>query len=75
MKRFLILSILTIFIIPLMAQEIISLPITEKDKTIEWNKKEKQYFSEIWQTEVVTNVIKPTMQVFDRPQKKIQAHL
>ena len=47
-----------------MAQKIIKLPITEKDETVDWVKKEQQYFSKIWQTEVVTNVTKPTMQVF-----------
>ena len=56
--------------VSLMAQKIIKLPITETDESIEWNKKEKQYFSEIWQTEVVTNVIKPTMQVFQPTPEK-----
>lgn len=46
------------------AQKVIKLPITVEDKTVEWAKKEKQFFSQIWNTEVVTNVIKPTMQVF-----------
>lgn len=48
----------------LMAQKIIKLPITAEDESIDWVKKEKDYFSEIWQTQVVTNVTKPTMEVF-----------
>ena len=70
MKNILLLSLLMIFIPPLMAQEVIELRVTEKDETIEWNKKEKQYFSEIWQTEVVTNVIRPTMQIFQPTPEK-----
>ncbi len=70
MQRFLLLSLLTIFAVNLMAQKVIKLPITETDESIEWNKKEKQYFSEVWQTEVVTNVIKPTMQVFQPTPEK-----
>ena len=46
------------------AQEIIQLPVTQTDETIEWNDKELQFRSEVWQTEVVTNVIEPTMEVF-----------
>lgn len=53
----------------LMAQEIIDLPITESDESINFNKKEQNYFSQIWQTQVVTNVSKPTMEVF-RPDKE-----
>jgi len=53
-----------LFIIPIMAQKTIKVPVTEKDETVEWAKKEKDYFSEIWQTQVVTNVSKPTMEVF-----------
>lgn len=60
--------LLPIFILSIttsmMAQKVIKLPITVEDETIEWAKKEKQFFSTIWNTGVVTNVIKPTMQVF-----------
>lgn len=70
MQRFLLFFLLFIFVIPLMAQKTIKLPITETDESIDWHKKEKRYFSEIWQTEVVTNVIKPTMQVFRPTQEK-----
>ncbi|MEM8928017.1 MAG: alpha/beta hydrolase [Bacteroidota bacterium] len=45
------------------AQEIINLPKTN-DSGITWNNPEKEYFSNIWTTQVVTNVSQPTMQVF-----------
>ncbi|CAM4416075.1 alpha/beta hydrolase [Zobellia roscoffensis] len=63
MKKFsLILSFLTVFQIGL-AQQFIELPY-EKSSTVTWTHEEKQYFSEIWKTEVVTNVSIPTIQVF-----------
>jgi acetyl esterase/lipase len=52
-----------------LAQEIIELP-NEGGESIPWEGSEKEYFSEIWGTQVVTNVSKPTMQVF-RPVKEI----
>lgn len=45
------------------SQEIIELPF-EKNAHVEWIGDEKEYFSQIWQTQVVTNVSIPTMQVF-----------
>ena len=48
------------------SQETIELPF-EKPTGVTWENEEKQYFSPIWQTEVVTNVSSPTMQVF-RPE-------
>ncbi|MBU3025167.1 alpha/beta hydrolase [Zobellia galactanivorans] len=49
------------------AQEFIELPY-EESTTVKWEHQEKQYFSEIWKTEVVTNVSVPTLQVF-QPKK------
>ncbi|MFD2585792.1 alpha/beta hydrolase [Croceitalea marina] len=46
-----------------MAQEIIKLPI-KGDENVTWEYPEREYFSEIWQNQVVTNVSQPTMQVF-----------
>ncbi|MEM6320872.1 MAG: alpha/beta hydrolase [Bacteroidota bacterium] len=66
LKSYLVIC-LSIFNFALVAQEIISLPITEKDDGVKWENKEKQFYSDIWQTEVVSNVSKPTMQVF-RPE-------
>ncbi len=48
----------------MLAQKVIKLPVTVEDETVEWAKKEQQFFSDVWNTNVVTNVIKPTMQVF-----------
>ena len=45
------------------SQEIIELPY-EENVQIKWTGGEKDYFSKIWQTQVVTNVSIPTMQVF-----------
>lgn len=50
-----------------LAQEIIELPHEKSTETI-WKGDEKEYFSAIWKTQVVTNVSTPTMQVF-RPEK------
>ncbi|GMN09446.1 alpha/beta hydrolase [Croceitalea sp. MTPC9] len=49
------------------SQEIIELP-NKVAEGISWKGPEKEYYSEIWQTQVVTNVSKPTMEVF-RPSK------
>lgn len=48
------------------AQEIVELP-HEALKDISWEGPEKQYYSKIWDNEVVTNVSVPTMRVF-RPE-------
>jgi acetyl esterase/lipase len=51
------------------AQEIIKLPNTETPP-VTWETAENEYFSNIWNTQVVTNVSEPTMQVF-RPKDEI----
>lgn len=61
--KFLRLTFLLLAVCALNAQEIIQLP----NKAIEgvtWKNPEKEYFSNIWQTQVVTNVSEPTMEVF-----------
>lgn len=45
------------------SQEIIALPF-EQSGQVQWIGGEKEYFSQIWKTQVVTNVSTPTMQVF-----------
>ena len=45
------------------AQEIIELP-NSTIRGVIWENPEKEYYSTVWQTQVVTNVSKPTMQVF-----------
>ena len=47
----------------LFAQKIIELP-HEPAGNISWEGGEKEYYSDIWQTQVVTNVSKPTIEVF-----------
>ena len=70
MKFSILIILLSSLITTSMAQEIIELPF-EQPEGITWQGDEKAYFSDIWETEVVTNVSKPTMQVF-RPSKEIQ---
>ncbi|RNC89534.1 MAG: alpha/beta hydrolase [Allomuricauda sp.] len=47
----------------LCSQTVVELPQSEVPG-VTWTVAEKEYYSTIWQTEVVTNVTKPTMQVF-----------
>ncbi|MDC6384492.1 alpha/beta hydrolase [Flagellimonas taeanensis] len=51
------------------AQEIVKLPNTD-EPPVTWETPENDYFSTIWNTQVVTNVSEPTMQVF-RPKEEI----
>lgn len=55
-----------LFSLSSLAQEIIKLPKTE-DSSIIWTNPEKEFASQIWSTQVVTNVSQPSMQVF-RPE-------
>ncbi|TLF45751.1 alpha/beta hydrolase [Maribacter aurantiacus] len=52
-----------IFSSSIFAQQIIDLP-HQIPPTVQWEGGEKEYFSDIWQTQVVTNVSTPTMEVF-----------
>ncbi|MBT8185054.1 MAG: alpha/beta hydrolase, partial [Eudoraea sp.] len=45
------------------SQEVIQLPY-EKATSTTWEGGEKEYYSQIWQNPVVTNVSVPTIQVF-----------
>lgn len=47
----------------LSSQEVIELPITVNTNT-KWKNPEKEFFSSVWNTQVVTNVSKPTMAVY-----------
>ncbi len=66
MKKFIALFIFMQLSILAQSQEIIMLPHENSSGTL-WEGKEKEYFSDIWQTQVVTNVSVPTMEVF-RPE-------
>lgn len=57
------------FLSSLFSQEIIELPY-EASTEITWQGGEKEYYADSWQTQVVTNVSTPTMQVF-RPKAEI----
>lgn len=67
MKKTVALSLLSFMTLVGFSQEIISLP-ANSSTTVTWQGDEKDYFSKIWNTQVVTNVSKPTMEVF-RPEK------
>ena len=70
MKTVITLFCALVFSFATFAQEIVELPQEHPGENF-WPKAEKQYFSEIWQTNVVTNVSKPTMQVFrPAPEKR-----
>lgn len=45
------------------AQEIIELPF-ENPENVQWDVAQREYYTPIWSTQVVTNVAKPTMEVF-----------
>ncbi len=45
------------------SQEVITLPY-EEIEGVSWENQEKQYFTSVWQTTVVTNVAVPTMTVY-----------
>ena len=66
MKTFLLrLLFLVIFLAPLgAAQEVIPLYQGTAPGSTQENYPEKEYFSKVWNTEVVTNVTKPTLTVF-----------
>lgn len=58
-------SLLILCCLPLtsLAQEIVELP-SATNTTLQWNGDAREYFSSDWQTQVVTNVSQPSMQVF-----------
>lgn len=53
--------------VALSAQNIIKLPF-DPDEDVQWKGGEKEYYSDIWQTQVVTNVSKPTLEIY-KPEK------
>jgi len=57
------LFIFCFFALCLSAQEIIKVP-HEAATGVQWIGDEKEYFSALWETQVVTNVSVPTMQIF-----------
>ncbi len=63
MRRIVFTCTLIYFAVNVSAQNIIALPF-EKPENITWENKEQAYYSDIWETPVVTNVSAPTMEVF-----------
>ncbi len=62
MKKILFTLLVTGGLLTSMAQEVIELPY-EDIEGVTWHRDEMRYYSEVWQTTVVTNVSKPTMTV------------
>jgi len=46
------------------SQTVIDLPIHKDNNAVSWPNAEKEYYSEIWETEVITNVSHPTLSVY-----------
>ena len=63
MKNLILLTSLFLSI-QLIAQKTIELPF-EKNPEVNWKTAEKEYYSDIWQTEVVTNVSEPRMEIYE----------
>ena len=63
MKKYLSLFFALGIVLTVKSQEIVKLPFETNGETV-WIGDEKEYFSNIWQTQVVTNVSVPSMQVF-----------
>jgi acetyl esterase/lipase len=65
MKNLTLLIILLLGLIsPVFSQKVINLQSTPTPSELTWSNPERQYFSQIWQTEVVTNVAKPTLTAY-----------
>src|ERR1700688_3948476 len=66
MKTFFIRTLwVVLFLVTLgAAQNVIPLPISTGPNSAQESYPEKEYFSKIWNTEVVTNVTKPSLTVF-----------
>ena len=62
MKKFTFLLI-SLIAFSVAAQEVVSLPNTNATD-LKWEGGEKEYYSAIWETQVVTNVSTPTLEVF-----------
>ncbi|MGB3144031.1 MAG: alpha/beta hydrolase [Maribacter sp.] len=63
MKKLLALTC-SLLSIPMISQKIIDLPF-EPNPDVVWNTAENEYYSNIWQTEVVTNVSEPRLEVYE----------
>ena len=57
----------------LTAQKTIELPITVENEEVVWEREESTFYSEVWQTPVVTNVSKPSLIVYQPENQKTNA--
>ncbi len=66
MKTFLIRTLCVVVLLATLgaAQDVIPLPTSAGPNSTQENYPEKEYFSKIWSTELVTNVTKPSLTVF-----------
>ncbi|WP_324023160.1 alpha/beta hydrolase [Maribacter sp. BPC-D8] len=51
----------------ILAQKMVDLPF-ESDSNVNWSTAEKEYYSDIWETKVITNVAVPRLEVFEADQ-------
>ena len=63
-RAFLPIAFLHIFTFSIYTQEIVQLPLGLTDDAIEWKNPEREYFSNVWNNPVVTNVSQPTLSVY-----------
>ncbi len=66
MKNILLISCLLVSM-NIIAQRVIELPFTPNPE-VKWSTGEKEYFSEIWDTQVITNVSVPRLEVYEADQ-------
>ncbi len=57
--------LLTAMALPVHAQKVIRLYSGTPSGSENWKQPEKEYFSQIWQTQVVTNVVNPTLTMYE----------
>ncbi len=53
--------------LPMTSQKIVDLPF-QNNPDVTWTTEEKEYYSDIWQTRVVTNVSVPRLEVYEAPE-------
>lgn len=66
MKKTVVASLLLVLAHVSVAQEVVNLPY-EDSAALVWENPEREYFSDIWNTPVITNVSSPALHVFTPP--------
>ena len=62
--RILLICLSIVSFLNIKSQEIVDLPIKSSNSEITWDNQEQSYFSNTWQTQVVTNVSQPRLLVY-----------